>query len=199
MDAKRLFDLTFSGLGIIFLSPLIFIISFIILCSSGLPIIYRQKRMGKNWIPFVLYKFRTMKFQQNGDELLCVGHKDKRITKVGKILRKYKLDEIPQLLNVFKGEMSLVGPRPELSIFIEHYPEQFKEILTIKPGITDLASIRFKNESSLLNKVEDNVDAFYISRILPEKLSYNREYIKKRGFFYDVGLIFKTIFTIIFD
>ena len=197
MDAKRLFDLMFSALGLLVLSPLFLIISLYILFDSGKPIIYRQKRVGKNWEPFILYKFRTMDFKKETDGSGCTTNNDKRITRLGRFLRKYKLDEIPQLYNVLKGDMSFVGPRPELPEFVEHYSEFYREILKIKPGITDIASIKFRHESSLLGDVND-IEMLYLTTILPRKLEYNREYIAKRGFFYDIGLIFKTIYTVIF-
>lgn len=198
MDAKRLFDLTFSIVGLLVLSPLLLIISFYILVESGRPIIFRQKRVGKNWEPFILYKFRTMDLQGSGNGPSCSTGNDKRVNKVGRYLRKYKLDEIPQLFNILKGDMSFVGPRPELPKFVDYYASIYKEILKIKPGITDPASIRFRNESSFLKDGTDDIDGFYLTKILPQKLAYNRAYLEKRGFFYDIYLIIKTIYTVIF-
>lgn len=198
MDVKRLFDLTFSALGLLILSPFFLIISLCILFESGRPIIYRQKRLGKDWKHFTIYKFRTMDFQGTAGAPGCSARDDKRVTRAGKCLRKYKLDEIPQLLNVLKGDMSLVGPRPELPKFVEYHSDIFNEILKIKPGITDLASIRFRNESSLLDCEADDAEKVYLTRILPQKVIYNKEYLEKRGFFYDIGLIFRTIYSVIF-
>jgi lipopolysaccharide/colanic/teichoic acid biosynthesis glycosyltransferase len=198
MNTKRLFDLTFSALGLLILSPVLLIIPLCILCESGRPIIYRQKRLGKDWKEITLYKFRTMNSESPEDGPSCSSKNDKRITRVGKYLRKYKLDELPQLVNVLRGDMSFVGPRPELPKFVEHYSDIYKEILKIKPGITDLASIEFRDESSLLDSQAVDVEKEYLNKILPRKLEYSKIYLKKRGFFYDIGLIFKTIYAVIF-
>lgn len=198
MSTKRLFDLTVSVLGLLILSPLLLIISLCILFDSGRPIIYRQERVGKDWKHFVLYKFRTMNFQMTEDDPACSPRNDRRISRVGRYLRKYKFDELPQLLNVLKGDMSFVGPRPELPKFVNYYSDDYKDILKIRPGITDLASIKFKDESLLLDKKPDEVEKFYISTVLPKKLEYNKEYLGEKGFFYDISLIFKTIYSMIF-
>jgi lipopolysaccharide/colanic/teichoic acid biosynthesis glycosyltransferase len=198
MDAKRLFDVTFSTLGLLILSPLLLIITLCILFDSGRPIIYLQKRMGKDWKEITLFKFRTMNSQRTDHALNCSTKDDKRVTKLGKYLRKYKLDELPQLLNVLRGDMSFVGPRPELPKFAEYYSYIYEEILKVKPGITDLASIEFRDESSLLDSETVDVEKVYLTKILPKKLEYSRIYLKKQGFFYDLELIFKTIYTVIF-
>jgi len=198
MNAKRLFDLTFSVLGLLILSPFLLIISLFILFESGRPIIYRQKRLGKDWKEITLYKFRTMNSQKTEDSLSCSPKHDQRITRVGRYLRKYKLDELPQLFNVLTGDMSIVGPRPELPKFIEYYLDIYKEILKVKPGITDLASIKFRDESSFLDCEAVDIEKVYLNKILPKKLEYSKIYLKKQGFFYDIGLIFKTIYAVIF-
>jgi len=198
MNTKRLFDLTFSALGLIILSPFLLMIFLCIVFESGRPIIYRQKRLGKDWKEIMLYKFRTMNSQKTEDGLSCSPKNDKRITHVGKYLRRYKLDELPQLFNVLRGDMSFVGPRPELPKFVEYYSDIYKEILKIKPGITDLASIKFRDESSLLDCEAVDVEKVYLTKILPQKLEYSKIYLKKQGFFYDLKLIFKTIYTVIF-
>lgn len=198
MNAKRLFDLVFSVSGLLLFSPFLLVISLCILFESGRPIIYRQKRVGKDRKNFVLYKFRTMRIQDNEHVSCCSTEHDKRITKIGKYLRKYKVDELPQLYNILKAEMSFVGPRPELPKFVEYYSDIYNDILKIKPGITDLASIKFRNESSFLENQADNVEKVYLTKILPQKLRYNREYLEKQGFFYDIGLVFKTIYSVIF-
>jgi lipopolysaccharide/colanic/teichoic acid biosynthesis glycosyltransferase len=128
----------------------------------------------------------------------CSPRDDKRITRVGKYLRKYKLDELPQLFNVLTGDMSFVGPRPELPKFVEYYSDIYKEILKIKPGITDLASIKFRDESSFLDCEAVDIEKVYLNKILPKKLEYSKIYLKKQGFFYDIGLIFKTIYFVFF-
>lgn len=159
---------------------------------------FRQIRVGKDWQHFMLYKLRTMYFQGTEYGPACSLGDDKRITRVGRYLRKYKLDEIPQLFNVLKGDMSFVGPRPELPKFVEPYKDIYREILRIKPGITDLASITFRNESSFLNGETNDVEKLYISKILPQKLSYNKRYLARQCFTYDIGLILKTIYAVIF-
>ena len=198
MEAKRLFDVTFSTLGLLILSPLFLIITLCILFDSGRPIIYLQRRMGKDWKEITLFKFRTMNSQRTEHGLNCSTKDDKRVTKLGKYLRKYKLDELPQLLNVLRGDMSFVGPRPELAKFAEYYSDIYEEILKVKPGITDLASIEFRDESSLLDSETVDVEKVYLTKILPKKLEYSSIYLKKQCFFYDLELIFKTIYTVIF-
>jgi len=160
--------------------------------------IYRQKRLGKDWKEITLYKFRTMNSKSPEDSPSCSPRNDQRITRVGGYLRKYKLDELPQLFNVLTGDMSFVGPRPELPKFVQYYSDIYKEILKIKPGITDLASIKFRDESSFLDCEAVDVEKVYLNKILPQKLEYSKIYLKKQGFFYDIGLIFKTIYTVIF-
>lgn len=198
MDSKRLFDLTFSVLGLVILSPLLLIISLCVLFRSGRPVIFQQKRWGRDWKEITLYKFRTMNFQRGEDGVGCSPKDDKRITRVGRYLRKYKLDELPQLFNVLKGDMSIVGPRPELPKFVEYYSDIYKEILKIKPGITDLASIKFRDESSLLDSDSVDVEKIYLTNILPQKLEYSKIYLIKQGFFYDIGLILRTIYAVFF-
>jgi len=188
---KRSFDFIVSFLGIIFLSPLLILIALLVLINSGYPIIYRQKRVGKNWEIFYLYKFRTMRIGAEKQGYVCKKD-DERVTTIGRMLREYKLDELPQLFNVLRGEMSFVGPRPEILEFSEHYKAKFEEILTVEPGITDLASIRFRNESNLIGNVENTSD-YYLKEILSQKTEINSNYIKKANIFYDIHLIFKTL------
>jgi len=193
---KRIFDFVLSLLGIIILSPLLIIISLLVLVSSGYPIIYRQKRVGKNWKPFDLYKFRTMIVGAEEQGYVCKKD-DERVTTIGRLLRKYKLDELPQLFNVLKGEMSFVGPRPEILEFVAHYNVQFKRILIIKPGITDLASIQFRNEFNFMTD-KKNIDNYYLQEILPQKLRVNSEYFKNSNIFYDINLILRTLILLFF-
>ncbi len=189
---KRIIDILFSFLGLCFLSP-IFII--LILCisleSSGGPF-YLQERIGKNERPFKLIKFRSMKTGSDKKGLLTIGSKDSRITKTGYFIRKYKLDELPQLINVLIGQMSLVGPRPEVRKYTELYTVEQKKVLTVKPGITDYASLEYFEESDLLNK-STNPEQTYISEILPAKLSINLKYIEKNSIQEDFSIIMKTI------
>ncbi|MFH1847762.1 MAG: sugar transferase [Candidatus Omnitrophota bacterium] len=198
MAAKRLFDIVFSILGLLILSPVLLIIYVSIFFESGRPVFFKQERLGRDWRWFVLYKFRTMDKLVSG-QAGCTANNDKRVTNVGRLLRRYKLDEMPQLINVLKGDMSFVGPRPELLRFAKHYSDVYNQILQIKPGITDIAAIKYKNENVLLNGVySDDLEHVYLSEILPKKLEYSMEYLKKRNFFYDLKLIFQTIFIVVF-
>ena len=192
---KRIFDFTTSLIGLIIISPiLLFIALFISLESKG-GVFYKQKRVGKGNKDFYVYKFRSMIVDADKKGLLSIGKdgKDPRVTKFGYIIRKYKLDELPQLLNVLKGDMSLVGPRPEVRKYVELYTEEQKQVFKVRPGITDIASIKFRNENDLLSQ-SPNPEEYYIKEIMPQKLSLNLEYIKTRTFFGDIKLIFKTIF-----
>ncbi len=199
MVVKRLFDIVFSILGLLILSPVLLIIYASIFFESGRPVIFKQERLGRNWKRFELYKFRTMNSQRVSGQVGCTANNDNRVTRMGGYLRKYKLDEIPQLFNVLKGDMSFVGPRPELPKLASHYPEIYNEILQIKPGITDLASIKYRNEHVLLNGASSReLEQVYVNEILPKKLEYSLEYLKRRCFFYDLKLIFQTIYIVIF-
>lgn len=194
---KRLFDIIFSALGIIILSPIFLLLWFTIKLESHGPALFMQTRVGKNNKDFKLIKFRSMYLNSESFGQLTVGMRDPRITNVGYTLRKYKLDELPQLLNVLKGDMSLVGPRPEVRKYVNMYtPEQIK-VLEVNPGITDYASIQFINENHLLANAE-NPDEYYINNIMPKKLEMNLQYIKSNNPFKDISLILKTIFRIIF-
>ena len=192
----RFFDFLFSLLGLIILSPLLLLISLCIVFDSRGGVFYRQIRVGKNGKDFKLYKFRSMRVGSDKKGLITIGGHDPRITKSGYFIRKYKLDEFPQLINVFIGEMSLVGPRPEVRKYVEMYTEEQMHVLDVRPGITDLASIRYRNENELLEKVE-NPDKYYVEVIMQDKLSINLEYVEKCSFWFDVELIFKTFWEII--
>ena len=159
--------------------------------SDG-PILFKQIRVGEKGKEFKILKFRTMVVDaEKLGRQITVGN-DSRITKIGGFLRKYKIDELPQLINVFKGDMSLVGPRPEVPRYVDMYTDQQRKVLDVKPGITDLASIRYRDENELLGKAE-NPDEFYINTIMPDKLALNMEYINKSNIFLDVYIILKTI------
>lgn len=189
---KRLFDILASGIGIIILSPVLLIIALRIKTGSDGPIFFKQVRVGKDGKEFEILKFRTMVVDaEKMGRQITVGA-DNRITKVGGFLRKYKLDELPQLFNVFKGDMSLVGPRPEVPRYVKLYTEEQRKVLNVKPGITDLASIRYRDENELLGQAE-NPDEFYINTIMPDKLALNLEYINKSNVFYDIYIIIETI------
>ncbi len=188
---KRVVDIFFSLLGIIFLSPFFIFISFFIFTTSKGGIFFIQLRVGKNNKDFKLFKFRTMFLNSDSKGLLTIGGKDKRITKVGYYLRKNKLDELPQLLNVLNGSMSLVGPRPEVRKYVNLYNSEQKSILDVKPGITDFASIMFYNENEILiNSVDP--EQTYINEIMPIKLELNKQYINQMSFMTDLKIIFKT-------
>lgn len=191
--SKRIFDLIFSLFGLIVLSPLFIVVAIIIKLTSEGPIFFMQKRIGQYEKPFYIYKFRTMVV--NAESLgkqITVGN-DNRITTVGKFLRKYKLDELPQLINVFLGEMSFVGPRPEVQKYVDLYTEEQKEIFNVKPGITDYASIEYSNENDILGEVEDP-ENYYINTIMPSKIKLNKKYIQNNSLFIDIKIIIKTIF-----
>ncbi|WP_418223345.1 sugar transferase [Clostridium isatidis] len=189
---KRIFDFVISLIGIIIISPILIIVAICIKLDSKGNILFLQKRIGKDGKPFNIYKFRTM--VNDAEKLgaqITVG-KDSRITRVGAFLRKYKIDELPQLFNVLKGDMSLVGPRPEVPRYVKLYTEEERRVLKVRPGITDLASIRYSDENDILGKVE-NPEEYYINVIMKDKLKLNLEYIEKSNIVFDIYLIIKTI------
>jgi lipopolysaccharide/colanic/teichoic acid biosynthesis glycosyltransferase len=189
---KRLFDIFFSLAGIILLSPIcLIIIVLIITDSSGGPF-YRQSRVGKLGKDFFLLKFRSMRVNADKQGLLTVGQKDARITKVGFYLRKYKLDELPQLINILLGYMSIVGPRPEVRKYVDLYPAEYQIILTVRPGLTDASSLKYSNENELLGSYE-NAEEAYVKILLPEKMKIAIEYINKHSLRYDFTIILLTI------
>ncbi len=189
---KRLFDIVFCLCGLTILAPVFIIIAIIIKLSSKGPVFYIQKRVGQYNIDFSLLKFRTMAIGADKSGLLTVGSKDSRITSVGYFLRKYKLDELPQLINVLLGNMSLVGPRPEVRKYVDLYNQEQAEILNVKPGITDYASIEYFEENDLLAK-SDNPEQTYIEKILPSKIALNKKYISKSGIMIDVKILYLTL------
>jgi lipopolysaccharide/colanic/teichoic acid biosynthesis glycosyltransferase len=188
---KRIFDFTMAFLGLIFLSPLLLILSLVIKLDSAGSVVFKQVRVGQNSKPFYLYKFRSMVSNASKLGLAVTSGDDPRITKTGRFLRKYKLDELPQLINVVKGEISLVGPRPEVERYVQAYPKEYAQILQIKPGITDYAAIEFRNEEEILNQYEDKEEA-YINKILPAKIKLYQKYLNKISFLEDLRLIFLT-------
>ncbi len=192
---KRSFDIFFSICGLIILSPLFLIICVMVKTDSKGPVIYKQTRVGKNGKDFSVLKFRSMKQDSESKGLLTVGGKDPRITRTGYFIRKYKLDELPQLINVLKGDMSFVGPRPEVRKYVLLYDEIQKNVLNVNPGITDVASIKYRNENELLEGLDDP-ESFYIKEIMPVKLKMNLEYINDRSFFKDVKVILNTLKTV---
>jgi len=193
---KRGFDFICSLIGILILSPVFVVIWIWIKLESEGPALFLQTRVGKNNKDFKLYKFRTMYVNAEAKGQLTVGMRDPRITGAGYVLRKYKLDELPQLFNVLEGTMSLVGPRPEVRKYVDMYTSTQMQVLNVKPGITDLASIQFINENELLAKAE-HPEEYYINEIMPAKLRINMEYVHNRAFFKDLLLIFKTLSKIV--
>jgi lipopolysaccharide/colanic/teichoic acid biosynthesis glycosyltransferase len=196
MNAKRIFDVAFSLLGIVFLFPVFLIVTIFLKLDSKGSIIYKQVRVGLNLNNFELYKFRTMYKDADKKGLLTVGDKDTRITRVGYWLRKYKIDELPQLFNILKGEMSFVGPRPEVLKYVELYTAVQKRVLTVKPGITDWASIHFIDENQLLES-SDDPENYYINTIIPTKVSQNLKYIDHNNLWIDLKIISFTLRRII--
>lgn len=193
---KRLFDVIFSIFGIIILIPIFFTISIFIKMTSTGSVFYKQVRVGRNNKDFGIFKFRTMYLDSDKFGLLTIGGKDPRVTKTGYYLRKFKLDELPQLFNVFLGEMSFVGPRPEVRKYVNLYTSEQMKILDVMPGITDMASIEFRNENELLLKQEDP-ESYYIEVIMPRKLQINISYLNQRNLIKDIEVIFKTFLAIL--
>lgn len=192
---KRLFDVMFSIMALISLLPFLLLIFLLVKLESKGPAIFIQSRVGRNNIDFNIYKFRTMRLQPHNTSRLTISHKDSRITKIGYYLRRYKIDEFPQLINVIKGDMSLVGPRPELRYYVNFYNETDMLIFKVRPGITGLASLKYHNEVELL-KAAKKPEEYYIRNILTEKIRYNKLYIKQRYFFYDIKLIILTVMKV---
>ena len=188
---KRIFDIISSLFGLILLSPFIIIIAILIKLDSKGPIFFKQVRVTKNGREFKIFKYRTMKIGSDKYSQITVG-KDSRITKVGDFLRKYKLDEIPQLINVLLGDMSLVGPRPEVPKYVALYTEEQREILKVRAGITDYASIEFSNENDILANEVDPEKA-YIEKIMPKKIELNKKYLSEISVITDVKIILLTI------
>ncbi|MGB3948975.1 MAG: sugar transferase [Bacteroidia bacterium] len=194
---KRIFDLLLSLFGLIILSPFFILIALFIVIDSRGGVFYKQIRVGKNGKDFYLFKFRSMRTDADKKGLLItVGGRDSRITRMGYYIRKYKVDELPQLLNVFFGDMSLVGPRPEVRRYVDMYNAEQKKVLSVKPGITDYASIEYSNENELLGKADDP-EKVYIEEIMPAKLKLNLKYIAEQGTITDLKIIVKTLAKII--
>lgn len=195
---KRLFDIIASGVGLIVLSPLFAVLAVWIKVDSKGPVFYRQTRVGRNNRDFRLYKFRSMRPDSDKLGLITVGGHDPRVTRSGYYIRKYKLDEFPQLINVFIGDMSLVGPRPEVRKYVDMYTPEQMRVLSVRPGITSLASIRYRNENDILAAAEDP-DLCYIEKVMPDKIAIDLEYVNKAGLWTDVKLIFGTFKAIVKD
>ena len=193
---KRGFDVVSSLIGIILLFPILLILWIFIQLESSGGGFYRQVRVGKDGVDFRLWKFRTMQTGADKKGLLTIGGRDLRLTRIGFYLRKYKIDELPQLINVLVGEMSIVGPRPEVRKYVNLYTSDQLKVLSVKPGITDYASIEYSNENELLAQSE-NPEKTYIEEVLPAKLELNQKYLADQGFFTDLKIIFHTIGKIV--
>lgn len=193
---KRLFDIVASALGLLVLSPILIIVAIWIKLDSEGPVFYRQVRVGRYNKDFRIFKFRSMRIGSDKGSLVTIGGRDPRVTRSGYFIRKFKIDELPQLINVFIGDMSLVGPRPEVRHYVNYWTPEQMRALNVRPGITDPASIRFRNENELLEKAEDP-EKYYIEVIMQEKIKLYLEYVDNASFWYDIRLIFKTFWVII--
>lgn len=193
---KRLFDIVASGFGLLILSPIFLIMAVWIKLDSEGPVFYRQVRVGLHDKDFRIFKFRSMRVGADRGSLVTIGGRDPRITRSGYFIRKYKLDEFPQLINVFIGEMSLVGPRPEVRHYVNYWTPEQMHVLDVRPGITDPASIKFRNENELMEKVAEPED-YYINVIMQEKIKLYLEYVQNASFWYDIKLIFQTFKVVI--
>ena len=193
---KRLFDVVASGVGLLLLSPLFLLVAIWIKLDSHGPVFYRQVRVGRYNRDFRIFKFRSMRVGADKGSLVTIGGRDPRVTRSGYFIRKFKIDELPQLINVFIGDMSLVGPRPEVRHYVDYWTKEQLRVLDVRPGITDPASIKFRNENELLEKAED-AEKYYIEVIMQEKLRLYLEYVEKHNFWFDIKLIFQTFLVII--
>ena len=193
---KWFLDIIFSGLGLICLSPLFVFLALWVKLDSPGPVFYRQVRVGRNNRDFKLYKFRSMRVDSDKKGLITIGGHDPRVTQSGYYIRKYKLDEFPQLINVFLGDMSLVGPRPEVRKYVDMYTDEQMHVLDVRPGITDMASIYYRNENELLEKA-NNPEKYYREVIMQDKLRINLEYVRNHSVIGDFRMILKTLFVVI--
>jgi len=193
---KRTFDLLASLVGLVLLAPFGLLVALAIKFDSRGPVFFRQVRVGRDFRPFRIYKFRTMVADapDRGGQLTAGA--DPRITRVGRVLRNTKVDELPQLINVLTGDMSLVGPRPEVPKYVELFASDYRDILSVRPGITDPASVKYRDEGKVLAAAPDP-EAAYIEQILPEKIALARQYIERSSLVYDLGIIFRTLWRIV--
>ncbi len=194
MACKRAFDILCSFLGLTVLSPVLLVVSVLVAVTSPGGVFFRQERIGKDGRPFRIFKFRSMR-KDNAGLKITTGN-DSRITPVGRFLRKSKIDELPQLINVLVGDMSFVGPRPEVADYVNLYTPYQRQVLVVRPGITGLASIRFRNENDLLT-ASDDPNRTYVEQIMPRKIDLDLEYIPHASVFYDIKLIFQTFAVVI--
>ena len=189
---KRLFDFSLSLFGLIILLPALFIISIGVVLTSKGGVLFSHRRVGRNDVDFYIYKFRTMHANTDETSELTLGNLDPRITRFGRFLRKYKLDELPQLINVLIGDMSFVGPRPEVRKYVDNYTEEQLALLSVRPGITDYASIEYVDEGEILGKASDP-EKEYLEVVLPRKLELGLKYVNERSFFTDISIILRTL------
>ena len=192
----RFFDFILSLVGLVVLAPIFIVLAIWIKIDSKGPVFYKQVRVGRNGIDFGLFKFRSMVVDADKKGLITVGGRDPRITRSGYFIRKYKLDELPQLINVLLGDMSLVGPRPEVRKYVELYTDEQQKVLSVKPGITDYASIEYMDENEILGKSNDP-EKPYIEEIMPEKIKYNMKYIQNKNVSEYFKIIFLTLLKIV--
>ena len=193
---KRLVDIAAASLGLLLFSPLFLILAALITLDSSGPVLFRQERIGRGFIPFRIYKFRTMVAGRANEGLCITSRNDARITRVGRWLRATKLDELPQLLNVLIGDMSLVGPRPEVRHYVELFRSEYEPLLSIRPGMTDLASLKYRDEGDFLAQVEDP-ETEYVTRILPDKIELGNLYLQRASLLFDLSLILNTLLRLI--
>jgi lipopolysaccharide/colanic/teichoic acid biosynthesis glycosyltransferase len=192
---KRTLDVLLAGVGLAVLSPLLALTAALIKADSPGPVFFRQERIGRRFRPFLIYKFRTMRVDAARSGPSISVRDDARVTRVGRVLRRAKIDELPQLWNVVKGDMSLVGPRPELRRFVELFAGDYAEILEARPGLTDLASLKYSDEASLLSGLDDP-EGEYVRRILPDKIRLAREYVRRSSVALDLSLMVRTVLRV---
>ena len=190
MLLKRAIDIVGSGLALLVGLPVLMAIAAAVAIDSGFPVLYRQRRVGRGFHQFHLLKFRSMVASEGGPRITVSG--DSRVTRVGRLLRTTKLDELPQFWNVLTGDMSLVGPRPEIPEYVEMFANRYKDILAVSPGITDLASVQFRDEEKLLARVPDPIE-YYARHLLPAKLELAEEYLRNRSFLFDLSILLRTV------
>ena len=192
---RRIFDIAVAAAGLILLSPVLLLVAILIKLDSRGPILFKQERIGREFRPFRIYKFRTMRDDSQAASPLTIGA-DSRITRMGRYLRAGKIDELPQLINVLKGDMSLVGPRPEVPRYVELFRRDYEDILQVRPGLTDLASLKYSDEASILGQSVDP-EGYYVAQLLPDKIRLAKDYIQHSSFLFDAKLIVRTIIRVL--
>ena len=192
---KRMFDIVVAAAALVVLFPLLVLSVLLIKLDSPGPIFFKQERIGRNFRPFWIYKFRTMAQDAPARGGLVTIGEDARVTRVGRLLRKSKIDEIPQLTNILRGDMTLIGPRPEVRQYVELFRRDYEEILKVRPGLTDLASLKYRDETALLRKATNPEDE-YRTHVLPDKIRLAKDYLRRSSFLFDLGLILKTLFKL---